>query len=199
MIKLAITGNIATGKSLVETFFNDDGVITLDTDKVVHDLLENDENTIIEINELFVSLGFDVQHQKGGISREKIGKIVFKDKEVLKKLEKILHPKVKQKVMDFFNNNEKEKIVGVMIPLLFEVGWENLFDYIVIVTADEETQIKRLIARNGFSREEALDRINAQIPQNEKIEKSDFVIDNTGSIDDSKKQVKTLLLRLLPL
>lgn len=174
MIKLAITGNIASGKTLVESFFKEKGILTLDTDEIVHKILD-----------------------KYKIDRKKLGNIVFNDKKKLIKLEKILHPRVK-KIMDkFFEDNKNEKIIVVSVPQLYESGWEVFFDYVLLVTADDKIRKERLIKRNNFSEEEAQKRLDAQMPQEEKIGKADFVIDNSKSIENTKVQLEKVLGNLL--
>ena len=197
MIKLGITGNIASGKSLVESFLQEEDIVAIDSDKIVHDLLENDQRIINEVYRLFKSEGIDVRNEKSTISREKVGKIVFRDKEKRKKLEDIIHPVVQKRIERFFNENQDKKLVAVTVPLLFEANMQDMFDYIVIVTVDRNTQIERLMQKRNLSKEEALCRINAQMPQEEKAQKSDFIIDNSGSIEYTKSQVKELVGKLI--
>ena len=197
MIKLGITGNIASGKSLVESFLQEEDIVAIDSDKIVHDLLENDQRIINEVYRLFKPEGIDVRNEKGTISREKVGKIVFRDKEKRKKLEDIIHPVVQKRIERFFNENQDKKLVAVTVPLLFEANMQDMFHYIVIVTVDRNTQIERLMQKRNLSKEEALSRINAQMPQEEKVQKSDFIIDNSGSIEYTKSQVKELVGKLI--
>ncbi|EKE02492.1 MAG: hypothetical protein ACD_20C00379G0009 [uncultured bacterium] len=197
MIKLGITGNIASGKSLVESFLQEEGVVVIDSDKIVHDLLENDQRIINEVYRLFNSEGIDVRTEKDTISREKVGKIVFRDKEKRKKLEDIIHPVVQKRIERFFNENQDKKLVAVTVPLLFEANMQDMFDYIIIVTVDRNTQIDRLMQKRNLSKEEALSRINAQMPQEEKVRKSDLIIDNSGSMESTKSQVKEFVGKLI--
>lgn len=196
MIKLGVTGNIAAGKTLVESFLKDEGVPTVDADRIVHDLLENDQSTIQQVSDIFIKSGLDVKNEKGSISREKVGKIVFKDKEKLKELENILHPRVNDKIQEFFSNNQDKKIAAAIVPLIYEAKMEKMFDYIVLVITNKSVQIKRLIDRSKLTEEEALLRINAQIPQDEKIKKADFVIDNSYDAENTKGQLKEILNKL---
>lgn len=193
MIKFAITGNIASGKSLIESFLKEEGIITIDTDEVVHELLSRDKSIIEKTVNLF---GFDVKDYKGGIDRKKVGKIVFNDKNKLKELENILHPEVKKVVDRFFEEKKNEKIVAVSVPQLYESGWEVYFDYVLLVIADDKIRLERLISRNNFSKEEAEKRLAAQIPQEEKINKANFVIDNSGDAENTRLQLKEILKKL---
>jgi dephospho-CoA kinase len=194
MIKLVITGNIASGKTLVETFLKEQGIVTVDADEIVHDLLKNNTEIKKQVSELFKNN--DIKDDAGEISRLKIGIIVFKDREKLKKLENIIHPAVKAKINHFFAENKDKNIAAAVIPLLFETGMESEFDYIILVIADTDTRIKRLIKRSSLTYEEAMDRINSQISQDEKVKKADFVVNNSASIEETKSQIINILSKL---
>ena len=194
MIKLAITGNIASGKTLIESLLYEQGFITMDTDKIVHNLLSQDKDIIEKVNNLFDT---DVKDREGKIDRKKVGDIVFNDKNKLEKLEKIFHPTVKNVVDKFFQENEKEKILAVSVPQLYETGWEVYFDYVLLIIADDKIRLKRLIKRNNITEDAAQKRLAAQISQEEKIKKADFVIDNSGNIENTRLQLKQILEELL--
>ncbi|OGH96252.1 MAG: dephospho-CoA kinase [Candidatus Melainabacteria bacterium GWA2_34_9] len=193
MIKLAITGNIASGKSLVEFLFHKEGITTIDTDKIVHNLLSHDIEIIEKVNNLF---DINVKDEEGKIDRKKVGDIVFNDKNKLEQLEKILHPEVKKVVDNFFQEHEKEKFVAVAVPQLYEAGWEVYFDYVLLVIADDKIRIERLYERNHFTEEVAQKRLETQLAQNEKRKKADFVIYNSGDADNTRIQLKNILEKL---
>lgn len=178
MIKFALCGNIASGKSTVQKLLENQGYRVLDTDKVAHELLT------VNNSELFLEFKkFDV-FENGEFSREKLGKLVFTNKEIKQKLENILHPQIREKIKEFFEQNQNEKYLFVGIPLLFEANMTDLFDKIIFIYADDEIRLKRLLLRNGYSVDYAKARLNSQMRQEEKAQKSDYVINNNGSIEE---------------
>lgn len=178
MIKFALCGNIASGKSTVQKLLENQGYRVLDTDKVAHELLT------VNNSELFLEFKkFDV-FENGEFSREKLGKLVFANKEIKQKLENILHPQIREKIKEFFEQNQNEKCLFVGIPLLFEANMTDLFDKIIFIYADDDIRLKRLLLRNGYSVEYAKARLNSQMRQEEKTQKSDYVIYNNGSIEE---------------
>lgn len=196
MIKIAITGSIASGKSLVESFLKQEGAVTLDTDKIVHELLKNDRNIINRVYELFSAEGLDVRGESGSIDRKKVGQIVFSDEKKRKNLEKIIHPEVKKIVEDFFRENQDKELAAVSVPLLFEAGMESMFDYVIAVTADENLRLERLVETRGLTREQALNRIKAQDFNEKKLKKADFVIENNNSPKNLRETVKNIIKNL---
>lgn len=194
MIKLAITGNIASGKSLIESLLHKEGIIVIDTDRIVHELLSQDKEIIERVNNLFE---IDVKDNEGKIDRKKVGNVVFNDKNKLEQLEKILHPEVKKVVEKFFKENQDKKIVAVSVPQLYETGWEVYFDYVLLVIADDKIRLTRLIKRDNFTEEAAKNRLSAQISQAEKAKKADFLINNSGDIENTVLQLKNVLDRLI--
>lgn len=183
MIKFALCGNIASGKSTVQKLLEEHGYKVLDTDKVAHELLT------VNNSELFLEFKkFDV-FENGEFSREKLGKLVFTNKEIKQKLENILHPQIREKIKEFFEQNQNEKYLFVGIPLLFEANMTDLFDKIIFIYADDDIRLKRLLLRNGYSVEYAKARLNSQMRQEEKAQKSDYVIYNNGSIEELYKNL----------
>ena len=194
MIKVAITGNIASGKSQVERIILSLGYKVADTDKINHYILLTDNEAIEEIKQEFKE--HDVLDDNNNISRTKLGEIVFNNDEKKVKLEEILHKRIKKKVNDFFIDNSNEKIVFVAVPLLFETHQENDFDKIIFVSADEDIRLKRLMERNNYSEKYAKIRIAAQDSELTKISKSDYVIYNNSDLISLRKQVADILTKI---
>lgn|SRR5574344_264131 len=191
MIKVAIAGNIASGKSTVQEFLIKKGYKVLDTDSVAKFVRENFKNDIIALFE-----GYDILVD-GEISIKKLSDIVFCDDDLNKKLTNFMHPIIRKEIFKFFEMNKNEKIIFVGIPLLFEAGMESDYDKIIFVYADDEIRLKRLIIRSGLSFEDAKLRLGSQQKQNNKIKKSDYIINNNGSKNELYKQIDEILVNLL--
>ncbi len=189
MIRIALVGNIASGKSEAEKIISEFGYKVLDTDNVAHSLLENNEDVIKAF------AGFDI-FENGNISREKLGKLVFGDNEKKQLLENILYPQIRNKIIDFFKQNSNEKFLFVSIPLLFESNMTDLFDKIIFIYADDEIRLKRLMSRNNYTKEYAQVRMSAQISQDEKAKKADVVIFNNSTLEKFHQDIKSQLLVL---
>lgn len=186
MLKVAITGNIASGKSSVEQILREKSYKVLDTDIVAHNLLE-DPYVKAQIEDAFKD--YDILENEK-ISRPKLAKLVFEDEFLRKELEEILHPLIKDEIIRFFDCNQNEKITFVSVPLLFEAGFESVFDKVILVYAKDEIRLQRLINRNDLTQENAQNRINIQISQEKKLPLADYVIYNEESISDLNKKVE---------
>jgi len=194
MIRTAIAGNIASGKSQVENILINCGFKVIDSDVVNQNLLYSDKIVINQIKSVF---GTEIFDEKGKISKKKLGEIVFNSPEKKYLLENILHTKIYEEINRFFEKNKEEKVVFASIPLLFEVNWEKNFDKIIFISADENLRLERLMKRNNFSYDEAVKRINSQQNEEEKIKKSDFVIYNNSDLKELKKSVFDVIEKLI--
>ena len=183
MLWIGITGGIGTGKSTFSKILRQRSCVVLDADEISKALSVKGGLAYDEIVQLF---GPEILDESGDINRKKIGEIVFTDPGKLKKLEKILHPKIKKTV-------ENEKLILTQrgtdiafydVPLLYENNLQNTFDKVVVVYCDFEKQVARAIKRMGLSEQEIVNRINNQIFLDEKVKQSDFSIDNNGSLED---------------
>jgi len=186
MLKIALTGNIASGKSVVQNILEKSGYPVLDTDIVCHELLDSS----VEIKEAFAV--YDI-FENSKISRAKLGKLVFANSDLKKKLEEMLYPDLICELKSFFSANRNEKLVFAAAPQLFEAGMENLFDRIVLTYCDDKIRLQRLIKRNGYSKDYAELRLSSQISQDEKVLKSDYVIYNNSDLSTLKENVIKLI------
>ena len=197
MLHAGLTGGIASGKSTVARIFQEKGACLIDLDEIAHFVEEPDRPGWKAIVEYF---GQDVLNDDRTINREKLGAIVFRDKEKLAKLNAMVHPAVFEqweRRVAGIRKTSPQAIVISDIPLLIEVGMRQWLDAVILVYVSPDDQIQRLMSRNGVSREEALTRLNSQMPIDEKIPHADFLIDNRGSIEDSRAAVHAVWKKLL--
>jgi len=186
MIKFAITGNIASGKSHVEKILKENGFKVFDADLIAHEILIQNK-TVIE-----VFSDYDIL-ENGELSRIKLGKLIFADKALREKLEDIIHPLVKKKILDLFEEYKKDKYIFISVPLLFETDMNTLFDKIILVSIEKGLQLKRLVKRNKLLNEDALLRINAQLSEDLKRDKSDYILENNSTIDAFTNKIKSFI------
>ena len=192
---IGLTGGIATGKSTVATFFREQNIPVIDADVIAKEVVEPGQHAY---NQIIKTFGEVILQKNGMIDRKKLGKLVFSDDVKRKKLNDIVHPQVRTKMIaqrDAFIR-VKEEVIILDIPLLFESDLVDLVDRVVVVYVDSDTQLERLVHRDQLSKEDALNRIQSQIPIEDKKNLADKVIDNTGSIEYTKKQCMELIKQL---
>lgn len=180
MPTIGLTGGFGTGKSSVLKLFKKLGAHTVDSDKLVANILKRP----VIINKLAKILGKEVSLKRNGrlvLKKKRVADIIFSDPEKRKAVEKIIHPEVLKEikaVTKMIYSKEKEATIVVEVPLLFETGFDKYFDKTIVVYCNKETAINRLM-KKGFSREEALKRIHAQMPISKKRKLADYSINNS--------------------
>lgn len=193
MFLVGLTGNYGTGKSTVLKMFRDLGARTYDADEIVASLLREEE-VIKKITNLF---GNTVFHVNGGLDKKKIAALIFSDSTLRRSLEDILHPLVFRKIADLLEHEGGgNDIVVIETPLLFERAYESRFQRIITVKTDQKKALDRL-EKNGIKREDAMNRIQSQLPAEEKFNKSDFIVTNNGTLKRTDQQVKDIYKKLL--
>lgn len=191
MLKAALTGNYGSGKSAVLAIFRRLGAICIDSDRIVAGLLE-DRAVLGRIRQV---AGGGVFAQKGGgLSREKLARLIFSDRRARGAVEGIIHPLVMEVIEKEFLKT-KAGVVVVEVPLLYEKGFEGVFDKVISVYAGERTALARL-QKKGIARKDALRRLAAQMPTARKIEKADYVIDNEGGMELTERQASRIYKEL---
>lgn len=189
---LGLTGNIACGKSTVISMLEELGAEALDGDAIAHSLMGPNSPLAEEISTAF---GPQTVRADGSIDRPEVGKVVFSDPAKLLELEAIVWPPVLARKREAIYQPGPDVLVLDAIKL-FESGMADDCDAVWVVTATREQQIARIMGRNKVDRAEAERRIDAQPPQEEKVARADVVIDNSGSLDDTRAQVQAAWDRL---
>lgn len=182
---IGLTGGIASGKSTVAKALGKLGALVINADAVAHEIMLPETPAWADVVQHF---GTQVLNEDRTINRVALGQIVFNNPEQLKLLNRIVHPRIVKRFqndLDEIRRNQPEAIVVMEVALLYESGMDRLCDEVWVVWVDRETQISRLMAREGISREDALKRIAAQMPLDEKARRADRVLDNTRTIEET--------------
>ena len=190
---VGLTGNFGTGKTTVAHFFEELGACVVDADKLSHEALMKGSPVYENIAALFK----DARLPNGsGLDRKKIAELVFQNPERRKRLEAIVHPYVFERIAEEVTEAEEEVVI-VEIPLLFETGFEPFCHKTLVVKAKDEMILKRL-KEKGFSKEEISARQKAQMPQEEKLKRADLIIDNSGTFQETRREVEKIWKKIHP-
>ncbi|KUG03889.1 dephospho-coa kinase [hydrocarbon metagenome] len=184
---IGLTGGIASGKSTASRTLRELGTIIIDADQVARCTVEPGLPAWCDIVEFF---GRDILNPDNSINREKLGLRVFSQPDYLIKLNEMTHPRIMDEIRRQLKRTALEHPQGVLVlevPLLYETNMESLCDMVWVVWVDLETQISRLMKRDGISREDALRRIRSQMSLDEKAQRADLLIDNTGSAEKMRQ------------
>ncbi|QHC05036.1 MULTISPECIES: dephospho-CoA kinase [Anoxybacillaceae] len=191
-LTIGLTGGIASGKSTISHMLKEFGIPVVDADLIAREVVRVGEEAYKQIVKEF---GSEILQENGEINRTKLGAIVFHHEEKRKRLNAIVHPAVRKKMLEqkeaFLRNGANAVVLD--IPLLIESQLFHLVDKIIVVYVDEAIQLERLIKRNGLAKEDAVARIRAQMPLSDKKSYADAVIDNNGTIERTREQLLYIL------
>ena len=188
MITLALTGSIGMGKSTVAAMFADAGIPTFDADAVVRALQGPGGKLVPRIEERFPGTTRD-----GAVDREALSAAVFGDRDELAALEAIVHPAVHHERTRFIVEHGDAPALLFDIPLLFETGGDETFDKVIVVSARSDLQRERVLARPGMTAEKFEQIVARQMPDEDKRSRADFIVDTSGTLDETRAQVRNIL------
>jgi dephospho-CoA kinase len=191
-IVIGVTGIFGSGKSTVSGMLKSYGLKIIDADKLARRYLLPGTKTYKKILNYF---GKSILKKDHKIDRQKLGKMVFANQKLLKKLNSIMHPKVIIDIREGIRKS-KEKVVVLDAPLLIETGLRKIVDDLIVVIIERDELIRRLAKKTTLKRSEILARVKSQIPQKVKSRFANFIIDNSGSVSDTKRQVKKVMKKI---
>jgi dephospho-CoA kinase len=191
MLRIALTGGIATGKSYVLARLRDRGIPVIDADEIVHEELGAGTATTRAVS---LAFGDAVLQPDGRIDRAALASTVFADVDARRRLEAIVHPVVYERIRKWFDTLNRPHAFA-SIPLLYETGHESDFDVVVATACTADQQLRRIMER-GLSEEDARRRIAAQMPAEEKARRADYVIRTSGAFAETNTQVDELVTKL---
>jgi dephospho-CoA kinase len=197
MPKIGLTGNFGMGKTTVLEMFNNMGAYTVNIDDLVHDILKKQS----VVKKIVQTCGNDIltnNSKKLSINKKRMAQAIFNNTEKRKAVEQIIHPEVLKsmgKIEAKLVRKDPLSIIVFEVPLLFEAGYKKHFDKTIVVYTKQNTAIRRLI-KKGFSRDEALKRLKAQMPITKKKKMSDFSIDNDGDLGITEKKVNRIFNKI---
>jgi dephospho-CoA kinase len=191
---VGITGGIGSGKSTLSKLLRKEGYFVYDSDKEARKLQNENQDIRQKIQKLF---GNDIYNSEG-LNRKEVAKIVFNDKRMLAQLNTIIHPEVRTDFNRWVSNHDDEKILFLESAILFENGFNQLVDKVIVITANEELRILRVVKRDKVSPEQVLARIANQLPEETKVKRANFVIhtdDNRPLLEKMKLIIQQLELQ----
>lgn len=191
MLVIGLTGNIGCGKSSLSKILKDNSLDIIDADIISREIMSN--NKLLE--EVFKVFGEDVKEKDGTLNRKKLASIVFSDDKKLIELNDITHPAIKNEIKRRIKDigNKGRNIVVVDAALLIEGEFLDLIDKLIVITCDEKEQLNRVMDRDNSNLDETLNRINSQMSQDEKVKFGDYIIDNSGSLEELNYKANKLI------
>lgn len=193
MKRIGLTGGIGSGKSTVAQMFKDLGAVIIDADAISRELMEPGQDVLAQTVGEF---GIEILHEDGTLNRQALATIVFSEEDARQKLNAIVHPAVRQRSRELIeevqNQPDFSDVVIEDIPLLTETGQGDRFDGIIVVEVKPEVRLERLIQNRGMTREDALARIKVQAQDEERRKIATWLVDNSGSINETEAQVSEI-------
>ena len=187
---IGVTGGIASGKSTVTAYLRKQNIPVFDADASAHEAVLPGSVCLKQLQEAF---GNKILTAEGLLDRKVMADLAFNNKQVLEKLESIIHVYVWKQAKEFISKHKQEKLIVLDVPLLIESGWHKKVDYVWLIAIPEAEQIKRAMARDSITEEEVRARIRAQMPLSEKKKYATIILDNTCSILHLEEQVAEAL------
>lgn len=189
MLRIGLTGGIASGKSEVSRLLDLLGAVVIDADVLAREVVAPGTDGLAEVTAVF---GPGVLGADGALDRPALGRVVFGDEVARRKLEAIVHPRVRARAASIEAEAAENAVVVHAIPLLVETGQARSFDQLVVVDVPEDVQVERLVRTRGMSEAEARSRIAAQASREDRLGVADVVLDNSGTLADLERQVREL-------
>jgi dephospho-CoA kinase len=192
MLIVGLTGGVASGKTAVSQVLKEEGAYIIDADQIARELVQPHTSAW---NELIRAFGQEILQEDGSIHRKKLADKVFAEPDQRKLLNQILHPRIKEEMdrrAKAIGEKDPEAIVVIDAPLIVELGDHREMDKLIVVTTTQTQQIERLKDRDGISPDEALRIVSSQMPMKEKLKFADYVIQNEGSPEETKKRAKEI-------
>ncbi len=197
MLIVALTGGIASGKSVVAKILEELGCYIHHADKIAHNLMEPEKPAWKKIVTHF---GIKILNEDKTINRSRLGKIIFSDKKERRFLNELIHPLVLEKKKEVINRLEKEGHYNIFISeaaLTIEAGFAEFFDKIILTYCKKEVQIKRLMERDGISRKQTIKIIKSQMQPQEKLKYADYIIDSSSTLQSTVEQTERVYRNLM--
>jgi dephospho-CoA kinase len=187
---LGLTGGIGSGKSLVDAIFRELGADVIDADALAREVVEPGQPALAEI---VASFGSDMLLPDGRLNRARLAEVIFGDAAARQRLNAITHPRIRRRMTEEVAARSRRPGVLILdIPLLYENGRAADVEQVIVVWVDQATQRQRLMERDGLTQEQARQRIDAQMPLEEKRRRADHVIDNSGTPESTRRQVEAI-------
>ncbi len=192
MIVVGVTGNMGSGKTTVSRMLRDMGAEVVDADQLAREIVQPHRPAW---RELVAEFGSSILREDGTIDRRRLARMVFADAERLRRLNEITHPRIIEEIdarIRAARRRGDTRVLVIDAPLIIEAGMVSMVDRIWLVRADQEVRMQRLLQRGEYTRSEIRDRLRAQMPENEQLRYADAVIDNSGCIEETRRQVRAL-------